>query len=91
MTNINDYIGDNFKKALDSIFKEHGAKLHINKMDYAYLKLGPYKFYFHRSKDNEVEKKEQELMNGDIVIQHILPYDGWEISVSEVEGGQSHE
>ena len=77
--------GDNFIKSLNAIFKEHGAKLHITKPNYAYLKLGRYSFYFHKSKDKPVIQKEIETMSGEKVTQNIIPYDGWEMCMVDCD------
>jgi hypothetical protein len=80
--------GDRFVNNLDAIFKEHGAKLHITKPDYAYIQLGRYSFYFHKSKDNPIITKEVETMRGEKVTQTIISYDGWEMYVGDLDKEQ---
>ena len=80
MSEVGKEFSDNFIKQIEAILREHGAVLHITKPTYAYLKLGCYSFYFHKSGDKPVITKEIETLSGEKLTQHILPYDGWEMS-----------
>lgn len=83
--NAIEEFGDSFIKQLNIIFKEHGAELHIIKPTYAYLQLGRYLFFFHKSKNKPIIQEEIETMKGEKLIKHILPYDGWEMFVGDLQ------
>jgi len=61
---------------IDQYFRD-GAELVINKHNYAYIQVGSARYYF----IGEPTKQRVTLLNGEIVIQKRLPYDGWERSM----------
>ena len=70
------------KKGIHDYLAQSEATLYINKADYAYLEIDGVRYFFHNSNPRVVRYKEITTFDGEQLRQSILPYDGFEISIS---------